>query len=200
MPPIWELFWNNSRPQHKELLYVPYSLQEVCGFLLLAATQYREDVGDRAFDLLSLLEETRRAIICRYLCCIFLGYLNTLTVGPVWGKNLKPSTFCIAITHYNQIHCPYWRKLRAIICRCLCHTFSLVILTPWLLVQSGAQTFNFMHSNHTLQPELHVTFIQHFSFPESSNTKVYYMYFWATFICQPQEWQEQSHVYVQLVR
>jgi len=71
----------------------PTLYDECVGSLTSPASHYSDDAGDGAYGLSSLSEKTR---IFNHLQMslqrqhILLSYFRTLSVGPVWGSNLRP--------------------------------------------------------------------------------------------------------------
>jgi len=71
----------------------PTLYDECVGSFTSPGSHYSEDAGDGAFGLSSLSEKTR---ISNHLQMslqrqhILLSYFKTLSVGPVWGLNLRP--------------------------------------------------------------------------------------------------------------
>jgi len=69
----------------------PTLYDECVGSLTSPASHYSEDAGDGDHDLLSLSKKTR---ISNHLQMslqrqhILLSYFKTLSVGPVWGRDL----------------------------------------------------------------------------------------------------------------
>ena len=68
--------------------------EKCVGSLTSPANQYREDAGEGAYGLSSLSEKTRTSNhlqISLQRQHILLSYFKTLSVGPVWGSNPRPS-------------------------------------------------------------------------------------------------------------
>ena len=64
------------------------------GSLTSPADRNSEDAGDGAYGLQSLSEKTRMSNHLRMSLQrqhILVGYFKTLSVGPVWGSNLRPT-------------------------------------------------------------------------------------------------------------
>ena len=78
-----------TRPDHYTGNSVPYSLLFNCPCWLYNT----EDVGDGAYDLLSLSEKTRTSNHFQMSLQrqhVLHSYFKTLSVGPVWGSNPRP--------------------------------------------------------------------------------------------------------------
>ena len=71
----------------------PTLYDECVGSLTPPADHNSEDAGDAAYGLSSLSEKTRMSNhfqISLQRQHILLSYFKTLSVGPVWGSNLRP--------------------------------------------------------------------------------------------------------------
>ena len=83
-----------KRPDHYTGHSVPYSLRQVRGFFNVPYWPYNtEDARDGAYDLTSLSEKTRTSNHLQMSLQrqhVLLSYFKTLSVGPVWGSNLRP--------------------------------------------------------------------------------------------------------------
>ena len=84
-----------TRPDHYTGNSVPYSLRQVRGFFNVPCWLYNtEDAGDGAYDLSSLSEKTRTSNHLQMPLRrqhVLLSYFKTVSVGPVWSSNPRPS-------------------------------------------------------------------------------------------------------------
>ena len=85
----------------------PTLCDKCVGSLTSPADHNGEDAGDGAYGLPSLSEKTRTSNHLQMSLQrrhILLSYFKTLSVGPVWGLNLRPSTH-MTVWHSTNCYC-----------------------------------------------------------------------------------------------